>query len=295
MFRTDGYVTQNNAAWGLARISHNNPGYNNYIYDDSAGSGTCAYVVDSGIDVNHVEFGGRATMVASYIGNNADTCGHGTHVAGTIGGTTYGVAKKTSLYGIKVLAYNANTGRCEGPNDGIIRGLEYVATDAARRNCPKGVVVNMSLGGDYSQASNDAVAALVRKGFFVAVAAGNGDINQNPIDTRYVSPASEPLACTVAASDSSDRIASFSNYGSAVDIIGPGVGVVSARTGGGTVSMSGTSMATPHVAGLGAYMLSFGVGTNGLCQYLQKGALSNRISGVRSGTKNLLAQNGAYA
>lgn len=149
----------------------------------------------------------------------------------------------------------------------------------------------MSLGGDFSQATNDAVAALVKKGFFVAVAAGNGDENNNPIDAGDVSPASEPSACTVGASDSRDRIASFSNYGAVLDIHGPGVGVISTRSGGGTTSMDGTSMATPHIAGLGAYFMGLGKSASGLCDYLQSIALKNAISGVDSGTKNLLAQN----
>ncbi|TQV93055.1 hypothetical protein V2A60_003632 [Cordyceps javanica] len=284
-------VTQNQSPWGLSRISHRNTGATNYIYDSTAGAGTCSYIVDSGIDASHPDFGGRAKQIKAFIGQAGDTCGHGTHVAGTIGSNTYGVAKKTSLLGVKVLEYNSSTGKCQGPNDGIIRGLEYVAQDAASRNCPKGVVVNMSLGGGFSQASNDAVAALVRKGFFVAVAAGNGDDNNIPIDARNVSPASEPSACTVGASDSSDRIASFSNYGSVLDIHGPGVNVVSTRTGGGTTTMSGTSMATPHIAGLAAYFMGLGRSASGMCEYLQSISLKDAISGVRSGTKNLLAQN----
>lgn len=190
-----------------------------------------------------------------------------------------------------MLDYNRNTGRCEGPNDGIIRGLEYVAQDAASRSCPNGVVVNMSLGGGFSQASNDAVAALVRKGIFVAVAAGNGDEFNNPIDAGDVSPASEPSACTVGASDKNDQIASFSNYGSVVDIHGPGVDVVSLKIGGGTTTMSGTSMATPHIAGLAAYFMGLGKSASGLCDYLQSISLQDVISGVHDGTKNLLAQN----
>ncbi|OAA80472.1 oryzin precursor [Akanthomyces lecanii RCEF 1005] len=284
-------ITQSSSTWGLARISHKNTGASSYIYDSSAGSGTCSYIVDSGIDASHSDFGGRAQQIKSFIGQGGDTCGHGTHVAGTIGSTTYGVAKKTSLFGVKVLEYNSRTGKCEGPNDGIIRGLEYVAQDAARRNCPKGVVVNMSLGGGFSQASNDAVAALVRKGFFVAVAAGNGDENNIPIDAADVSPASEPSACTVGASDKNDDIASFSNYGEPLDIHGPGVNVVSLRIGGGTTTMSGTSMATPHIAGLAAYFMGLGRSAEGMCDYLQSISIKDAISGVREGTKNLLAQN----
>ncbi|OAA45371.1 oryzin precursor [Cordyceps fumosorosea ARSEF 2679] len=289
-------VTQTSSTWGLSRISHRDAGKSGYIYDSSAGAGTCAYVVDSGIDDSHSDFGGRAEQIKTFIGQNNDNCGHGTHVAGTIGSTTYGVAKKTTIYGVKVLSYDSSSGECRGPNDGIIKGLEYVAQDAANRDCPNGVVVNMSLGGDFSQSTNDAVAALVKKGIFVAVAAGNGKRDCKtcpvyPIDASEVSPASEPSACTVGATDKADTVASFSNYGSLVDIHGPGVSVTSLAVGGGTTSMSGTSMATPHIAGLAAYFMGQGKSASGLCEYLQKIAIEGVISNVHDGTKNLLAQN----
>ncbi|KAM3543230.1 hypothetical protein ARSEF1564_003860 [Beauveria bassiana] len=284
-------ATQSPSTWGLARISHETRGASNYLYDSSSGSGTCSYIVDSGIDTSHSEFGGRAEQIKSFIGPNDDSCGHGTHVAGTIGSNTYGVAKKTTLLGIKVIDYNNRTRECEGPTIGILRGLEYVAQDVAHRNCPKGVVVNMSLGGSFSQASNDAVAELVSKGFFVAVAAGNGDEKKGPMDAGDVSPASERSACTVGASDRNDRIAHFSNYGSMIDIHAPGVDIVSLKNGGGTALGSGTSMATPHVAGLAAYFMGQGRAAAGMCEFLQNISVKNAISGMHHDTKNLLAQN----
>ncbi|KAK2595612.1 hypothetical protein QQS21_006659 [Conoideocrella luteorostrata] len=290
-----GVTTQQNAPWGLARISHKRTGASNYIYDESAGEGVCAYIVDTGLDDQNDEFEGRAQEVKSFIGGSGDNCGHGTHVAGTIGSRSYGVAKKASLYGIKVLEYNPSNGKCEADNSVIIAGLEHVSQDAAQRDCPKGVVVNMSLGGPYSQASNDAAAELVRRGYFVAVAAGNGDELQRPIDAANVSPASEPSVCTIGATDYQDRTASFTNYGSVVDLHGPGVDVYSVRVGGGNLKMSGTSMATPHIAGLGAYFLALGKPASSMCGYLQGIALRGVISGVHSGTKNLLAQNGVGA
>ncbi|KAM3460546.1 hypothetical protein MY5147_002922 [Beauveria neobassiana] len=284
-------ATQSPSTWGLARISHETRGASNYLYDSSSGSGTCSYIVDSGIDASHSDFGGRVEQIKSFIGPNDDSCGHGTHVAGTIGSNTYGVAKKTTLLGIKVIDYNNRTRECEGPTIGILRGLEYVAQDVAHRNCPKGVVVNMSLGGSFSQASNDAVAELVSKGFFVAVAAGNGDEKKGPMDAGDVSPASERSACTVGASDRNDRIAHFSNYGSMIDIHAPGVDIVSLKNGGGTALGSGTSMATPHVAGLAAYFMGQGRAAAGMCEFLQNISVKNAISGMHHDTKNLLAQN----
>ncbi|KAM0738290.1 hypothetical protein ACQRIT_006027 [Beauveria bassiana] len=284
-------ATQSPSTWGLARISHETRGASNYLYDSSSGSGTCSYIVDSGIDASHSDFGGRVEQIKSFIGPNDDSCGHGTHVAGTIGSNTYGVAKKTTLLGIKVIDYNNRTRECEGPTIGILRGLEYVAQDVAHRNCPKGVVVNMSLGGSFSQASNDAVAELVSKGFFVAVAAGNGDEKKGPMDAGDVSPASERSACTVGASDRNDRIAHFSNYGSMIDIHAPGVDIVSLKNGGGTALRSGTSMATPHVAGLAAYFMGQGRAAGGMCEFLQNISVKNAISGIHHDTKNLLAQN----
>jgi hypothetical protein len=158
-----------------------------------------------------------------YTNNDLD----GTHTAGTMGSKTYGVAKKATIYGFKVLN---NQGF--GPDSGIIAALDEVPKDAATRSCPNGIVVNLSLTADsYLQSMNDAVANLVRKGIFVAVAAGNAFT-----DAKDTSPASEPLSCTAGASDSNDSKAFFSNYGAVVDIQAPGVSITSLSPGGGTVS-----------------------------------------------------------
>ncbi|PSN73718.1 subtilisin-like serine protease-like protein PR1A [Corynespora cassiicola Philippines] len=280
------YVTQSSSTWGLGRVSHADRGISSYTYDDSAGADTCAYVIDTGIYTSHSEFEGRASFLANYAGDgsNTDGNGHGTHVAGTIGSKTYGVAKKTKLYAVKVLDASGS-----GTNSGVIAGINFVANDAKTRSCPNGAVANMSLGGGKSTAVNSAAANAVSAGVFMAVAAGNDGAN-----AANYSPASEPTAFTVGATDSSDRIASFSNYGSVVDVFAPGVSILSTWNNGGTNSISGTSMATPHVAGLGAYLLSLeGKKTPAaLGSRIQSLAQKSKISGVPSGTVNYLAFNG---
>ncbi|KAF5620640.1 serine protease precursor [Fusarium sp. NRRL 25303] len=281
------FATQNNATWGLARLSNKSPGSRTYTYDDSAGQGVCAYVVDTGIEVSHPEFQGRAKFVATYVdGINTDDHGHGTHCAGTIGSKTYGVAKKASLYGIKIFDKNGF-----GTDSLMIAGMDRVLQDAPSRDCPNGVVINMSFGNTKSTAVNSAAKALVDAGYFAVVAAGNGDLFGNPEDVAGFSPASEPSVCSIGASDISDKVADFSNYGSLIDLYAPGVDVLSTWIGGGKNTISGTSMATPHVVGLGAYFLSLGKAATGLCEYLQGIALKDVIDNVPSGTKNLLVQN----
>ncbi|KAK3316981.1 peptidase S8/S53 domain-containing protein [Apodospora peruviana] len=281
-------VTQSEVPWGLSRISSRTPGGTSYVYDDSAGAGTCAYVIDTGIYVNHTQFEGRATWLANFAndGQASDGNGHGTHVAGTIGGSTYGVAKKTQLFAVKVL----NAGG-SGTTAGVIAGIDYVTADSQTRSCPNGTVANMSLGGGRSTAMNSAVAAAVKAGVFMAVAAGN-----SADDAQFYSPASEPTVCTVGASDSSDEIAWFSNYGTLVDIFAPGVDVLSSWIGGvnATNTISGTSMATPHIAGLGAYLLTLlGKKTpEALCTYIRETATQGVLTGIPSGTVNALAFNG---
>ena len=180
-----------------------------------------------GANAPRQEFGGRAKQIKSYYeGQNGDGHGHGTHVAGTVGSKTYGVAKKTQLFGIKVLGDDGY-----GDNSAIISGMELVVTDSRSRNCPKGVLANMSLGGGYSSAINNAARNLVDAGVFVGVAAGN----ENK-DATSVSPASEPSVCTVGGTAIDDTRYSNSNYGKFVDILAPGVDILSTRTGGGTVS-----------------------------------------------------------
>jgi subtilisin family serine protease len=280
------FVTQGSSTWGLGRISHVNKGTSSYTYDDTAGTGTCAYVIDTGIYTAHTEFEGRATFLANYAGDgqNSDGNGHGTHVAGTIGSKTYGVAKKTKLYAVKVLDSSGS-----GTNSGVIAGINFVASDSKTRSCPNGAVANMSLGGSKSTAVNSATAGVVSAGVFMAVAAGN-----DGRDAANYSPASEPTAFTVGATDSSDAKASFSNYGSLVDVFAPGVSILSTWNNGGTNSISGTSMATPHVAGLGAYLL----GLEGKMTPAALGsrivalANKNKITGLPSGTVNALAFNG---
>jgi subtilisin family serine protease len=181
-----------------------------------------------------------------------------------------------------------------GTTAGVIAGIDFVTTDAPTRSCPNGTVANMSLGGGKSTAINSAAAALVKSGVFLAVAAGNSDD-----DSSFYSPASEATACTVGATDVTDTRAWFSNYGTAVDVFAPGVDVLSSWIGGvnETETISGTSMASPHIAGLGAYLL----GLNGpkspadLCDFIRTSGTQGVITDVPSGTVNSLAYNGASA
>ncbi|KAJ8114398.1 hypothetical protein OPT61_g3718 [Boeremia exigua] len=282
----DSFVTQTSSPWGLARISSQNRGSTSYTYDDSAGSGTCVYVVDTGIAISHPEFEGRASFLANFAGDgsNADDHGHGTHCAGIVGSRTYGVAKNTTIYGVKVLDATAS-----GTTSSVVAGINFVVNDVATRNCPNGAILSMSLGGMRSAAVNSAAANAVSSGIFVVAAAGN-----NAKDTITVSPASESTVFAVGATDSVDRMASFSNFGTLVDILAPGVSVLSTWLNNSTILRSGTSMATPHVAGIAAYLLALeGKKTPAaLSTYMQVLALKGNITNLPLGTKNYLASNG---
>ncbi|CAH0058214.1 unnamed protein product [Clonostachys solani] len=281
----DGFVDQADAQWGLARISHREPNLSTYTHDSSAGEGTCAYVLDSGIDVAHPDFGGRASWLANFIdSSNRDGKGHGTHVAGIIGSTTYGVAKKTTLYAVKVIG---NGGM--GTTSSMIAGLEFVLSDAPTRHCPKGVVANMSLRDNPSASLNAAAAALVSNDIFLAVSAGN-----NNLDTSSQSPASEPTVCTVGATNSTDARWEYSNYGPGVDVFAPGVSVLSTSPGNWTSVKSGTSQASPHVAGLAAYLaaLEGNPGADALCNRIKELATDGILSNIPDDTVNKLAFNG---
>ncbi|RYO81778.1 hypothetical protein DL766_004639 [Monosporascus sp. MC13-8B] len=280
------FATQENATWGLARLSNTKPGSTTYTYDDSAGEGTCAYVIDTGIDVDHPDFEGRAEWLENFADqSNADGQGHGTHVAGTIGSATYGVAKKTKLFAVKVLDDSG-----QGTTSGVIAGMDFVVSDAGSQACPNGVVVNMSLGGGLSTSINSAAASIVDAGHFLAVASGN-----DGADASGYSPASEESACTVGATEENDTLATYSNTGSVVDILAPGSDITSTWPGGDTNTISGTSMASPHIAGLAAYLLGLGgvpTEPTQLCAYIAESALTDVISGVPRGTVNALANNG---
>ncbi|OAA35112.1 Peptidase S8, subtilisin-related protein [Beauveria brongniartii RCEF 3172] len=278
------YIDQPNAGWNLGRISHRLPGHTTYTYDSSAGAGTCSYILDTGIASEHSEFGGRAAQIKTFVSTNTDGNGHGTHVAGVIGGVVHGVAKRTRLYGVKVLDDGGS-----GTLSNVIAGMAFVASDAKTRTCPRGVMANLSIGGSYSKAVNDAARALVRADVFVAVAAGG-----NNGDAGKTSPASEPTVCTVAASTERDARASFSDYGPLIDIFAPGVGIKSAWRNGTTQTLSGTSMAAAHITGLGAYIAGLeGLpGSEALCKRIQQLATSGVLTGVPVGTVNLLAFNG---
>ncbi|UZP46083.1 hypothetical protein NXS19_013895 [Fusarium pseudograminearum] len=223
----------------------------NYIFDDSAGEGITAYVVDTGIKVDHSEFEGRATFGGNFIDNvDDDENGHGSHVAGTIGGATFGVAKKVDLVAVKVL--DASGG---GSNSGVLQGMQFVVDDVKKNNRAGKAVMNMSLGGDKSEAINRAIEALFKAGVVPVVAAGNENR-----ETALTSPGSAPNAITVGAIDAtSDQRADFSNFGPEVDIYAPGVDVLSVgiKSNTDTATLSGTSMASPHVAGLAAYLMGF--------------------------------------
>jgi subtilisin family serine protease len=207
-----------------------------------------AYIVDTGIYVEHEDFGGRAKFgfKSDNSWSNTDGNGHGTHVASTTGGTTYGVAKSVDLIAVKVLSDQGS-----GPTSGVIAGVDWVTGQSKNQN--KKVVANLSLGGAFSSAMNTACNGAVDAGIFMAVAAGNDNGN-----ACSYSPASAAKVTTVGATDISDRRSSFSNWGTCVDIFGPGTSITAAWIGSRTATrtISGTSMASPHICGLGALAFS---------------------------------------
>ncbi|MDF6022789.1 S8 family peptidase [Streptomyces sp. JH34] len=227
-------------SWGQDRIDQRNLPLDGTYDVDGAGAGVTAYILDTGIESAHSEFGGRVGAGYDAIGDGRDgeDCnGHGTHVAGTVAGATYGVAPAASLVPVRVL-------NCEGSGTwaGIIAGLDWIA-----QNAEQPAVVNASLGGPASSAVDDAFDALAAEGTLPVVAAGNED--QDACD---VSPARADGVLAVGASDDRDRQATFSNWGTCVWLYAPGVDIVSAKLGGGSTTLSGTSMASPHVAGAAA-------------------------------------------
>src|SRR5262249_21703510 len=236
-------VVQSNATWGLDRIDQASlPLSTTYTFTQT-GSGVDAYVIDTGIRFTHSEFGGRAVAGIDEVtagGTAADQHGHGTHVAGTIGGTTFGVAKNVRLISVRVL--DATGG---GTIAGVTAGVDWVTGDHTTRPA----AANMSLGGGLSATLDAAVRNSIADGVVYCVAAGNAAVNAS-----NVSPADVGEAITVAASDITDHFASFSNFGTVVDLIAPGVNITSAwlTSDAATNILSGTSMATPHVTGAAA-------------------------------------------
>lgn len=298
--------TESNAPWGLARISHrdslNFGTFNKYLYAADGGEGVDVYVIDTGTNYEHVDFEGRAHWGKTIPANDedADGNGHGTHCSGTIAGKKYGVAKKANVYAVKVLKSNGS-----GTMSDVVKGVEWAAEAHIKKAKSgkkgfKGSAANMSLGGGKSPALDQAVNGAVAMGLHFAVAAGNDNA-----DSCSYSPAAAANAITVGASTLADERAYFSNYGKCNDIFAPGLNIDSTWIGSkhATNRISGTSMASPHIAGLVAYYLSLAPDSDSayavgevtpkklkanMISIGTKGALSD----VPSNTENILAWNG---
>ncbi len=272
--------TESGATWGLDRIDQRDRPLNGtYTYETSA-SNVNVYVIDTGIRATHTEFGGRvsADFTAINDGNGANDCnGHGTHVSGTIGGATYGVAKSVTLHAVRVLDCNGS-----GSTSGVIAGVDWVT---ANRILP--AVANMSLGGGASTALDDAVRRSVAAGVTYAIAAGNSNA-----DACSSSPARVSQALTVGSSTNTDVRSSFSNFGTCVDLFAPGSNITSSWNTSDTATntISGTSMATPHVAGAAALYLANDPGASPSTVHaaLVNNASVNKLTSIGTGSPNRL-------
>lgn len=275
---------QKGAPWGLARVSH--AGMPNdltqYTYPKTAGKGVNVYIVDTGINVAHADFEGRAKWGTTIplFDEDIDGNGHGTHCAGTIGSKTYGIAKEAHLYAVKVLRTNGF-----GTNSDVIKGIEWVIK-AHKKNKDKRSVANMSLGGGRSMTLEKIVNKAVEAGVHFAVAAGNDNE-----DACNYSPAAAEGPITVGASTNKDTMAFFSNHGSCVDIFAPGLDIKSTWIGGKNAvnTISGTSMASPHVAGvLALHLGEKDYKPDELKKMLKKQATKGALTGLPATTENLL-------
>ncbi|WP_407841645.1 S8 family peptidase [Streptomyces sp. DSM 116496] len=266
------------ASWGLDRIDQKELPLDNTFTTQGNGAGVTAYVLDTGIDFAHEEFGGRATFGFDAIGdgrNGQDCNGHGTHVAGTIAGKTYGVARKANVVSVRVL-------NCEGEGDfsGLVAGLDWVA-----KNAKQPAVLNGSLGGDKSEVLNEAAEAVTAAGVLPVIAAGNSSK-----DACFVSPASAGKVVTVAASNRYDEETSFSNFGSCVTLYAPGEEIVSAKLGGGSIAENGTSMAAPHVTGVAVlYKQANPAATpESIAEYLESESTKDVLTNISKSSPNAL-------
>ena len=274
-------LVQTPATWGLDRIDQTTLGLTNSYTYNATGAGVDAYIIDTGIRLTHAEFGGRAVTGFDAItagGTAVDANGHGTHVAGTVGGATYGVAKGVNLIAVRVLDATGS-----GTTAGVIAGVDWVTANHTTRPA----VANMSLGGGLSATLDAAVRASILDGVTYCVAGGNSAVN---VSTS--SPADVAEAITVAASDITDGFASFSNFGAGVDLIAPGVNITSAwlTSDVATNTISGTSMATPHVTGAAALYLEANplAAPAAVSAALVAASTPNRIARTPVGTPNRL-------